>query len=296
LVKLGEANSHHFNSAAKQKSTSNPFADNYPITDLNVNIGKLEYYGAEINNLSGILELGENNIVNLRQVRLQSGEYGSFEFDGSLDASSHQEAILTSNVKILNVDLSKLNVTYLQGGEEVKVGDHLAGTFTGHIEATVPITQDFNFDLSRLSGSIKAVVKDGALLNYAPLQQLGKYFKNKDLNNVYFADLMNTMEFDNGKLHLPVMTINTTLGTISLMGYQTVNGDMEFDVKVPVKIVAGAVLNSLFAAKKEDDNKEDAINMDTKGKYLTVHVYGNPENYQFKIGKKHGVEPSEALD
>jgi AsmA family/AsmA-like C-terminal region len=290
LVKLGVTDSDHL-SAEPDKSTENPFADDYPITDLNVNIGRLEYYGAEINNLSGMIDMEDHNIIKLHHLRLESGEYGSFEFEGVLDASSHQEAILTSNIKISDVDLSKLDITYVQDAQEVKIGDHLAGIFNGEIEASVPIFQDFSFDLARLSGSVKAVVKNGALLNYTPLQELGKYFKNKDLNNVYFADLMNTMIFDQGKMHLPFMTISTTLGTIFLMGYQTIDGDMEFDVQVPAKMVAGAVLNSLFAANKNDDGKQDEIITGAKGKYITVHVYGNTDEYKFKIGKKHGTEP-----
>jgi AsmA family len=296
LIKLGQGDSQHATSTTKEVN-DNPFADDYPITDLSVNIGELDYYGNVIHNLSGILKLEEHNMVKLNGVRLESGQYGSFEFDGTIDASSHQEAILTSDIEILNIDLSKLNVTYIQDGEEVKIGDHLAGIFTGQVEARVPISQDFNFDLARVSGSIKAVVKDGALINYPPLKALGKYFKNKDLDVVYFDDLMNTMIFKEGKMHLPFMTVNTTLGTIFLMGYQTVTDEMEFDVQVPAKLIAGAVLNSLFARKKGDDNKEDEIKTQAKGKYITVHVYSEGGEYEFKIGKKHGLEAADgAMD
>ena len=294
LIKLSEADKDH-QEAVATGDPANPYADDYPITDLNVNIGKLVYFGVEIKDLSGILNMEDHNIIKLDHVKLRSGTYGSFEFDGIFDASSHREAILTAHIKVTDVDLSKLDVTYLENGEEVKVGDHLAGIFNGEIEANVPVTQDFNFDLARLTGSIKAVVKDGALRNYPPLMEMGKYFKNKDLSNVQFADMMNTMVFKQGKMHLPFMTINSTLGTIFLMGYQTIDDDMEFDVQVPVKLVAGAVLNSLFAGKKGDDGKEDVISSGPKGKYVTVHIYGHNDEYRFKIGKKHGEEAAAGL-
>jgi AsmA family/AsmA-like C-terminal region len=294
LIKLGQGdNQHEAITSEKEKDNINPFADDYPITDLSVNIGELDYYGNVIRNLSGILNLEEHNMVKLNSVRLESGQFGSFEFDGTIDASSHQEAILTSDIKILNIDLSKLNVTYIQDGEEMKIGDHLAGIFTGQVEASVPISQDFNFDLARVSGSIRAVVKDGALKNYPPLKALGKYFKNKNLDVVYFDDLMNTMIFKEGKMHLPFMTVNSTLGTIFLMGYQTITDEMEFDVQVPAKLIAGAVLNSLFAGKKGDDDEDDEIKTKAKGKYVTVHVFSAGGEYEFKIGKKHGLEAAE---
>jgi len=288
LIRLGEAGSGHHLEENETESSDNPFAGDYPITDLNINIGELSYYGAIIKNLSGILNMEDHNIIKLNQVRLQSGEYGSFEFTGVFDASNHKEAILTSNIKISEVDLSKLDVAYIQDGKEVKIGDHLKGVFNGEIEASVPLHQDFSFDLARVSGSLKAVIKNGALVNYAPFQALVKYFKNKDLSNIYFADLINTMVFDQGKIHLPFMTISTTLGTIFISGYQTIDAEMEFNVQVPAKLVAGAVFNSFFAANKGDDGKKDEISTGAKGKYITVHIYGDADGYNFKLGKKHG--------
>ena len=286
LIKLGETESNMASTDANE-TASNPFADDYPVTDFSVNIGELTYYGSVVKNLSGILNLQDHNIIKLNKVKLESGDYGSFEFEGTFDASSHQEALLTSSIKISKVDLSKLNLTYTEDGKEVKLGDHLEGVFYGGINATVPILQDFSIDLNRLSGTINAVVMNGALVNYAPLQEMSKYFKNKNLNHVYFADLMNTMIFENGKMQLPYMTINTTLGTILLMGTITTDEEMELDVQVPVKLVAGAVLNSIFAANKGDDDKADVISTGPKGKYINLHIYGDSEEYFFKIGKKN---------
>lgn len=271
--------------------TSNPFADDFPIIDFNVNIGELTYYDAVIKNLSGIMKIEDGNIIQLNHVKLESGEFGSFDFDGTLDASSHSEAILRSTIKVKDVDLSNLNVSYVQNGENVRIGDHFAGVFNGEIVADVPVSPDFSIDLGRVTGKVKAKITDGALINYAPLREMGKYFKNKDLDNVRFDELKNTMILNSGKMLLPFMTINTTIGTINLMGYQTLDYNMAYDIQVPIKLVAGAALNSLFASKKGDDEKEDKVKNSDKGKYLTVHISGDIDNYKFKLGKKHVLTP-----
>lgn len=286
LVKLEEAEVEE-DTIKTQTETSNPFAEDFPITDFQVNIGELVYFDAVIKNLKGIINIGENNKIKMQQVSLQSGEFGSFEFDGTLDASSHEEAILKSTIKISDVDLSNLNVTYFQNGEEVKISDHFRGKINGEVVADVPIAPDFSFDLARLTGKIKVKMTDGALINYAPLEEMGKYFKNKDLNYIEFDELKNTMIFNGGKMLLPFMTINTTLGTINLMGYQTVDYDMSYDIQVPIKLVAGSALNSLFASKKGDDDKKDEVKKSGKGKYITVHISGKEDQYKFKLGKKH---------
>lgn len=286
LVKLDETEVVQ-DSTTSESEPSNPFAEKFPITEFQVNIGELTYFDAVIRNLKGIIKIGEDNKIQMQQVSLESGEFGSFEFDGTLDASSHKEAILKSTIKISDVDLSNLKVKYVQGDEEVSISDHFQGMINGEIVADVPILPDFSFDLGRLTGKVKVKMKDGALINYAPLEEMGKYFKNKDLNYIEFDELKNIMIFNRGKMLLPFMTINTTLGTINLMGFQSIDGDMSYDIQVPLSFVAGSALNSLFASKKGDDSKKDEMKKGGKGKYVTVHISGNDDEFKFKLGKKH---------
>lgn len=285
LIKLDDSTSP--DEISDESISTNPFADKFPITEFQVNIGELNYYDATIKQLSGLLKIEENNYIHLHEIKLQSGEYGTFEFEGELDASSREEAILNSTIKITDVDLSKLNVTYTQDDKEVRIRDHFEGMVNGEIIANVPILQDFSIDLARLTGKVKVRMTNGALINYAPLEEMGNYFKNKDLTKVRFDTLKNTMIFNVGKILLPFMTINTTLGTINLMGFQNMENDMEYDIQVPIKLVAGSVLNSLFSSKKGDDENTDEIKKGGKGKYVTVHISGSDEGYKFKLGKKH---------
>ena len=286
LIKLDESETVQDTTSSKEIA-SNPFAEDFPITDFQVNIGELVYFDAIIKKLKGIIKIEEGNKIKMEEVSLVSGEFGSFEFDGTLDASSHEEAILNSTIKISDVDLSNLKVKYVQGGEEVKISDHYQGKINGEIVADVPILSDFSFDLARLTGKVKVKMVDGALLNYAPLEEMGKYFKNKDLEYIAFDELKNIMIFNRGKMLLPFMTINTTLGTINIMGFQAIDGDMNYDVQVPLSLVAGSALNSLFAAKKGDDGKKDQVKKAGKGKYVTVHISSKGDEFKVKLGKKH---------
>jgi len=285
LIMLDESTSP--DEISDESASTNPFANKFPITEFQVNIGELNYYDATIKQLSGLLKIEENNFIHLHEIKLQSGEYGTFEFEGELDASSREEAILNSTIKITDVDLSKLNVTYTQDGKEMRIRDHFEGMVNGEIIANVPILQDFSIDLARLTGKVKVKMTNGALINYAPLEEMGSYFKNKDLTKVRFDTLKNIMIFNAGKMLLPFMTINTTLGTINLMGFQDFENEMEYDIQVPIKLVAGSALNSLFLSKKGDDENTDEIKKGGKGKYVTVHISGSDEGYKFKLGKKH---------
>ncbi|MCF6360079.1 MAG: AsmA-like C-terminal region-containing protein [Cyclobacteriaceae bacterium] len=296
LIKLAESDVHEDMETDTTLANRNPFAADFPVIELSVNIGKLMFNNAVIKNLSGELDILENNYLNMRHLTFDSGEYGSFELDGTLDASDHTVGILSSNIKVSNVDLSKLKVKYIQNDKEVMIRDHFAGIINAKIVATVPILSDFNVDIASLTGGINAKITDGALIDYLPLKEMGKYFKKRDLDNVRFDDLENNIIFDNGKMFLPYMTINTTLGSINLMGFQTMDDYMEYDVQVPISLVAGATFSKLFILKKGDDKKVDKIKKGGKGKYVTLHITGHDNHYDFKIGKNHDHSDPHGLE
>ena len=71
------------------------------------------------------------------------------------------------------------------------------------------------------------------------------------------------------------------------MGFQAIDGDMNYDIQVPLSLVAGSALNSLFSSKKGDDGKKDDVKKAGKGKYVTVHISSKGEEFKVKLGKKH---------
>jgi hypothetical protein len=88
------------------------------------------------------------------------------------------------------------------------------------------------------------------------MQAMSAYFGDKNLNRIKFDKLENRFMLKNGQLSFPNMTINSTLGYIEIAGSQTVDLNMDYYVRVPLKIVGKAAFNKLFKSKPKEISPE----------------------------------------
>ena len=80
-------------------------------------------------------------------------------------------------------------------------------------------------------------VLNGKLENYAPLKALSNYFSDKNVNNVIFDTLQNKINLNKGVMSFPMMTINSSIGFIDISGKHDLNGIMDYNFKIPMKLV-----------------------------------------------------------
>lgn len=114
---------------------------------------------------------------------------------------------------------------------------------------------------TELSFELKIV--DRELRNYKPLDEFASFFGDKNLNRIRFDTLGNTFTLKNNLFSISWMTINSSLGFIEVSGEQLLDAkmNMEYYVKVPLKLVTNVVYQKLFKRRKEEVNpdQEDEI-------------------------------------
>ncbi len=92
-------------------------------------------------------------------------------------------------------------------------------------------------------------------------------------------------------MSFPVMTINSSLGFIEVSGKQDMNFNMEYYIKVPMKLVTNVARQKLFGSAKEgetDEHQEDEIiykDNSKKVKYVHLKLSGNSEDYKISLAK-----------
>jgi len=90
----------------------------------------------------------------------------------------------------------------------------------------------------------------------------------------------------------PMMTINSSLGFIEVSGQQDLNSNMEYYIRVPLKLVTGVAKQKLFGTVKDEEidaNKDDEIiykNNSEKIRYVNLKITGNSENYKISLAKE----------
>ena len=93
-------------------------------------------------------------------------------------------------------------------------------------------------------------------------------------------------------MSFPMMTINSSIGFIDISGKHDLNGIMDYNFKIPMKLVTSVAKNKLFGSSKTqvvDSNQVDEIQFKDDSKkirYINLKIYGTPENYKISVGKK----------
>jgi hypothetical protein len=87
------------------------------------------------------------------------------------------------------------------------------------------------------------------------------------------------------------MTINSSIGYMDVSGKQDMDNNMEYYLRVPVKMVTRAARQKLFGKKGNipDSTQLDAIQYKNEAKktwYINLKLEGNSDDYTVSLGKK----------
>ncbi len=97
------------------------------------------------------------------------------------------------------------------------------------------------------------------------------------------------MDFKNGEISVPKMTVNSTLGFMEISGIQDTDFNFKYNISVPWKLVTSTVTSKLFKRKKEevDPNQIDEIQYGKKRtKYISIKLEGDSLDYNVSLIKR----------
>jgi len=87
------------------------------------------------------------------------------------------------------------------------------------------------------------------------------------------------------------MSINSSLGFIQISGKQDMSLNMDYYVRVPMKMVTQVAANKLFGGKKKEEVDAEQIDEiqkvgDTdKIRFVNLNIKGTPSDMQFTLKK-----------
>ncbi|MCH8535081.1 MAG: AsmA-like C-terminal region-containing protein [Flavobacteriaceae bacterium] len=199
------------------------------------------------------------------------------------------------DLKMQNVDLDQLLFKFDNFGQDQMVSDNLHGIMTGRVKGKVLLHTDLTPYTEKSNLIIDISVKNGMLENFEPMQALSDFFNDKNLNKVFFGSLENRLELKDGNIVIPNMVINSSLGFMQLSGKQSLDLDMDYYLRIPLKMVTQVASRKLFGSKKQDidPEQEDEIiekDPDQRTSYVNVRMKGNPEDYSISLRKNRKEE------
>ncbi len=269
-----------------------------PFTDMRftAEIGRMNYHNFWLEEVQGDLRITQDHFLYLDTLAMKAAD-GSLAIKGYFNGSDPEQIYFSSTMEADMLDLDKLLIKFENFGQDQLINENLHGKVSGTIESKFLVHPDFTPIIDKSEANMKLAVYEGSLVNFAPIQALSGYFKDKNLNNVRFDTLSNEFDLKDGVLHIPSMNINSSIGFIELSGRQSLDLNMDYFVRVPLNLVTQVGFRSLFGGKRReevDPDQEDAIvyrNMDKRVRFLNINVSGTPEDYKISLGKDKGAVP-----
>jgi len=282
--------------AVAAATTTSSHANSYnvfkiPFIDFNarVNIGTLNYHQLGIKNLSTTMRMTATNDIYLDAFSAEMAG-GKLTAQAHIDGTDAKKIYLYSTIGAEDMDIEKLMVKLDNFGEDIVINKNLKGILSGQIRSTFLIHPDFTPQIDQSHAEMDLEILNGVLMNFAPMQAMSTYFVDKNLNKIRFDTLRNTISFRNGTLYIPDMNINSSLGFMEIAGKQSLDMNMEYYLRVPLKLVTQAGFHKLFGRKREevDPDQVDAIEYRDKERrvhFLNLKIIGTPGDYKVHLGK-----------
>lgn len=260
-----------------------------PFSDMtfDFDIKHLNYHRYLLDNFYAKARTTKNHFIYIDTLSLAAAG-GTIHMKGYFNGSNRDKIYLSPNMKVNNIDLDKLLFKFENFGQDHLVSENLHGKVSGNIYGKIHVHADMVPILDDSELHLDVQVVDGRLEHYSALDAMSDFFKDKNLQQVKFDTLSNTFDMVNGVLSIPVMTINSTLGFIEISGQQDMNMNMEYYVRVPLKLVTQASMQKLFGSNESNPNQEDEIQYRDEAKrynFINIKISGTPDAYKISLGK-----------
>lgn len=255
---------------------------------LNASIGMLKYRQHRLRRVEMNARMSKDKTAEIQKCNFRMAR-GRFEITGKLDAKDTNHVILTPSITIKNLDIERTLMSFDNFGQSFVLSENLSGKLSAQLKGILYFSHIFEPKIAESHITLDVDILNGILKKYKPLESLSEFFGDKNLSRVAFDTLSNVFELKNNRIYIPKMTINSSIGFIEISGEQDMDmTDLEYYIRVPLKLVTGVAYNKLFKRKKEevDPEKEDEIQYGKNNTlYVNLKITGNADKMNFSLGK-----------
>lgn len=283
-------------SASQHEAVFNIFALPFPVADFHFSIDQFIHQRYKLEKLKGHIRANREHQVFIDTLHFLAAD-GALGIKGYLNGKDSNDLYMAGLINIKNMDLDKMMLKMDNFGQEYVVNDQLHGRIDALIDAKVSLYPDLMPKINRTDAKITMNIRDGRLENFAPMLAMAAFMGDRNLNNVRFAELENTLYYKNGVLNIPRMKISSTVGYFYITGQQHLDQSMNYELQLPLSLVRNAgwnlMRNKLLGSKRkpkqnELDELEEEIISSQGGlikRYITFNITGTSEDMDVSLGK-----------
>ncbi|RZS98588.1 AsmA-like C-terminal region-containing protein [Cecembia calidifontis] len=264
-----------------------PFRD----MEFTADIKKLNYHNFWLEDVRAKLRTKTDHFLYIDTLGLKVAN-GTLGMKGYFNGRNPDKIYLHARAQANKLNLDNLLFKFENFGQDVLINENLKGHVSGNLEGKFLVYPDLTPIIDQSEAKLTLTVYDGALVNFAPFRALSDYFSDRNLNRVRFDTLSNTFELKEGALIIPRMNINSSLGFLEISGRQSLDMDMNYQIRVPLSLVTQVGFRALFGGRSReeiDPEQEDVIifrDQNRRVRFLHINMQGRPDNYRVSLGRR----------
>ncbi|HEX8332979.1 MAG TPA: AsmA-like C-terminal region-containing protein, partial [Segetibacter sp.] len=235
---------------------------------------RLIYKKFDANNAVAYISLLHDSYI-IHKVSMEHAG-GQMDINGSLQSQKENYHQAKVSVNMNNVDVSKTLAAFDNFGQDGITSESLKGKLTSQINATIGLDNDGNAHPGTLEGVVDFSLKEGALINYEPIKKLQNFlFKNRDFENIKFAELKNRLEVKGDEVKVNRMEIQSSILSMFIEGTYSMKGTTDLSIQVPLSNLKGR--DSTFVPENIGTDKTGGRSVFVRGRP------GKDGNVEFKL-------------
>lgn len=161
---------------------------------------------------------------------------GHIRFSGDLKRASSGHSSYSFQADVTSVDVRKFFEAFENFGLESLKSNNISGKLSLSANLGGRITADNRLLQKSMDGKASFTLKNGSLVNFEPIQSVGKIaFRRRDVKNITFDDLNGTFDVSGEKVTIAPMKINSNVLNMDLAGVYSFGKGTNLRIDVPLR-------------------------------------------------------------
>ncbi|WP_160717189.1 AsmA-like C-terminal region-containing protein [Chitinophaga solisilvae] len=200
---------------------------------MQVLLDKVIYANFTAQQVAAELSLTKTDVL-INKISLQSAG-GSAQVSGIVHPQGNNNTFKI-NAAVTNMHIGQLFYAFDNFGMESLTSKNLKGIVSAKTNIRGNILDNGTMAKHSLFGSINFSLKNGALIDFAPLADIGNFvFRRRRLDSITFENLSNTFQVEGNKILIPPMRIASSAVNIDVNGVYGINGGTDIKLDVPLR-------------------------------------------------------------
>jgi len=201
--------------------------------NLNLSVDKIYYKKFLATNALAQLTVSENGIQ-IKDARVNHAD-GSINLNGNLYQTGPTTRFAV-NAVIQNANVKRLFYGFDNFGLSSITHENISGNLFSKIKLNGRISNRGQLLPNSMNGLIAFNLKNGALLDFQPLINVGKFaFPMRDLNNITFSDLAGALDVNGELINIRPMNINSSVLNLDVAGTYAMKNGTNINLDVPLR-------------------------------------------------------------